>query len=96
MILVPMVLLVSVVESFALESKLFWFLLIFSCALNVSAWVYSAWVRFYALFLEERLECFRVLKYDVEIDPPVSFSFQLEFSRVFSFLVEKSQACGIK
>ncbi|KAJ4881338.1 putative clathrin assembly protein [Raphanus sativus] len=35
-----------------------------------NAWVYSAWVRFYALFLEERLECFRVLKYDVEIDPP--------------------------
>lgn len=35
-----------------------------------NAWVYSTWVRFYALFLEERLECFRVLKYDVEIDPP--------------------------
>ncbi|KAK1400056.1 putative clathrin assembly protein [Heracleum sosnowskyi] len=30
------------------------------------AWDYSAWVRNYALFLEERLECFRVLKYDVE------------------------------
>lgn len=37
----------------------------------VSAWDYSAWVRTYALFLEERLECFRVLKYDVESDPPV-------------------------
>ncbi|XP_024013081.1 putative clathrin assembly protein At5g35200 isoform X2 [Eutrema salsugineum] len=35
-----------------------------------NAWNYSAWVRFYALFLEERLECFRVLKYDVEIEPP--------------------------
>uniref|UniRef100_A0A1J3IK30 Putative clathrin assembly protein n=1 Tax=Noccaea caerulescens TaxID=107243 RepID=A0A1J3IK30_NOCCA len=35
-----------------------------------NAWDYSAWVRSYALFLEERLECFRVLKYDVEIDPP--------------------------
>ncbi|CAH2079485.1 unnamed protein product [Thlaspi arvense] len=34
-----------------------------------NAWDYSAWVRSYALFLEERLECFRVLKYDVEIDP---------------------------
>ncbi|XP_009401365.2 putative clathrin assembly protein At5g35200 [Musa acuminata AAA Group] len=34
------------------------------------AWDYSAWVRTYALFLEERLECFRVLKYDVEMDPP--------------------------
>ncbi|CAA7027255.1 unnamed protein product [Microthlaspi erraticum] len=29
----------------------------------------NAWVRSY-VFLEERLECFRVLKYDVEIDPP--------------------------
>uniref|UniRef100_A0A2P2LP55 Clathrin assembly protein n=1 Tax=Rhizophora mucronata TaxID=61149 RepID=A0A2P2LP55_RHIMU len=35
-----------------------------------SAWDYSAWVRSYALFLEERLECFRVLKYDLEIDRP--------------------------
>ncbi|KAH8481693.1 hypothetical protein H0E87_029255 [Populus deltoides] len=35
-----------------------------------SAWDYSAWVRTYALFLEERLECFRVLKYDVEMDRP--------------------------
>ncbi|KAK6783813.1 hypothetical protein RDI58_017267 [Solanum bulbocastanum] len=36
-----------------------------------NAWDYSAWVRSYALFLEERLECFRVLKYDVETDRPV-------------------------
>lgn len=35
-----------------------------------NAWDYSAWVRSYALFLEERLECFRVLKYDVESDRP--------------------------
>ncbi|KAJ6958417.1 clathrin assembly protein [Populus alba x Populus x berolinensis] len=35
-----------------------------------NAWDYSAWVRTYALFLEERLECFRVLKYDVEMDRP--------------------------
>ncbi|XP_043710694.1 putative clathrin assembly protein At5g35200 [Telopea speciosissima] len=33
-----------------------------------NAWDYSAWVRTYALFLEERLECFRILKYDVEKD----------------------------
>lgn len=33
-----------------------------------NAWDYSAWVRSYALYLEERLECFRVLKYDVESD----------------------------
>ncbi|KAJ3699002.1 hypothetical protein LUZ61_002707 [Rhynchospora tenuis] len=37
---------------------------------SAEAWDYSAWVRSYALFLEERLECFRVLKYDVETDPP--------------------------
>ncbi|PHT47951.1 putative clathrin assembly protein [Capsicum baccatum] len=30
------------------------------------AWDCSAWVRTYALFLEERLECFSVLKYDIE------------------------------
>ncbi|KAI4380262.1 hypothetical protein MLD38_006473 [Melastoma candidum] len=32
------------------------------------AWDYSAWVRTYALFLEERLECFRVLRYDIETE----------------------------
>ncbi|KAK4483750.1 hypothetical protein RD792_010952 [Penstemon davidsonii] len=32
------------------------------------AWDCSAWVRTYALFLEERLECFRVLNYDIETD----------------------------
>lgn len=37
---------------------------------SANAWDYSAWVRSYALFLEERLECFRVLKYDIETDPP--------------------------
>ncbi|XP_044471931.1 putative clathrin assembly protein At5g57200 [Mangifera indica] len=31
-----------------------------------TAWDYSAWVRKYALYLEERVECFRLLKYDVE------------------------------
>ncbi|KAF9625013.1 hypothetical protein IFM89_017062 [Coptis chinensis] len=35
-----------------------------------NAWEYSTWVRTYALFLEERLECFRILQYDVETDPP--------------------------
>ncbi|OWM71774.1 putative clathrin assembly protein At5g35200 [Punica granatum] len=35
-----------------------------------NAWDYSAWVRTYALFLEERLECFRILKYDIETDRP--------------------------
>ncbi|KAL0916580.1 hypothetical protein M5K25_014106 [Dendrobium thyrsiflorum] len=37
---------------------------------SANAWDYSAWVRAYALYLEERLECFHVLKYDVETDPP--------------------------
>ncbi|KAJ4888483.1 putative clathrin assembly protein [Raphanus sativus] len=32
------------------------------------AWDCSAWVRTYALFLEERLECFKVLKYDTEAE----------------------------
>ncbi|KAG0459736.1 hypothetical protein HPP92_022864 [Vanilla planifolia] len=32
------------------------------------AWDCSAWVRTYSLFLEERLECFRILKYDVEAE----------------------------
>ncbi|KAK1268407.1 putative clathrin assembly protein [Acorus gramineus] len=33
------------------------------------AWDYSAWVRSYALFLEERLECYRVLTYDIQTEP---------------------------
>ncbi|KAL8505300.1 hypothetical protein ACS0TY_016513 [Phlomoides rotata] len=32
------------------------------------AWDCSAWVRTYALYLEERLDCFRNLKYDIESD----------------------------
>ncbi|PON86740.1 AP180 N-terminal domain containing protein [Trema orientale] len=32
------------------------------------AWDCSAWVRTYALFIEERMECFRVLKYDIETE----------------------------
>uniref|UniRef100_A0A0D9VCT8 ENTH domain-containing protein n=1 Tax=Leersia perrieri TaxID=77586 RepID=A0A0D9VCT8_9ORYZ len=32
------------------------------------AWDCSAWVRTYALFLEERLQCFRVLKFDIETE----------------------------
>ncbi|KAK0571314.1 hypothetical protein LWI29_014018 [Acer saccharum] len=33
---------------------------------HVRTWDCSAWARTYALFLEERLECFRILKYDIE------------------------------
>ncbi|KAG8086306.1 hypothetical protein GUJ93_ZPchr0010g9514 [Zizania palustris] len=32
------------------------------------AWDCSAWVRTYGMFLEERLECFKILKYDVEAE----------------------------
>ncbi|KAK2412518.1 ENTH/ANTH/VHS superfamily protein [Trifolium repens] len=32
------------------------------------AWDCSAWVRTYAQFLEERLECFRILKYDIDLE----------------------------
>ncbi|XP_027909177.1 putative clathrin assembly protein At2g01600 isoform X2 [Vigna unguiculata] len=32
------------------------------------AWDCSAWVRTYALYLEERLECFSILKYDIEAE----------------------------
>ncbi|CAL9072451.1 unnamed protein product [Musa textilis] len=32
------------------------------------AWDCSAWVRTYALYLEERLSCFRILKYDIEAE----------------------------
>ncbi|XVE71718.1 hypothetical protein DITRI_Ditri10aG0174200 [Diplodiscus trichospermus] len=32
------------------------------------AWNYSDWVRTYALYLEERIECFHLLKYDVDKD----------------------------
>ncbi|KAL3623845.1 hypothetical protein CASFOL_032661 [Castilleja foliolosa] len=33
-----------------------------------SAWDFSAWIRTYALYIEECLECFRVLKYDFHRD----------------------------
>lgn len=32
------------------------------------AWDCSAWVRTYGLYLEERLQCFKILKYDVEAE----------------------------
>jgi hypothetical protein len=45
-----------------------------------SAWDYSAWVRLYALFLEERLECYHVLKYGIEMERLVSSPLHLRFS----------------
>lgn len=36
-----------------------------------NAWNFASWVRSYALFLEERLECFRILRYDVEAEHPI-------------------------
>ncbi|CAH8353804.1 unnamed protein product [Eruca vesicaria subsp. sativa] len=35
---------------------------------STAAWDCSVWVRAYALFLEERLQCFRILKYDIEAE----------------------------
>ncbi|KAM0917474.1 hypothetical protein ACQ4PT_009487 [Festuca glaucescens] len=35
---------------------------------HLRTWDCSAWVRLYAQYLDERVECFRVLKYDVEAD----------------------------
>lgn len=32
------------------------------------AWDCSAWVRTYGLFIEERLECYKHLKYDIEAE----------------------------
>jgi hypothetical protein len=40
----------------------------FNSSFFFSAWDCSGWVRTYALFLEERLECFRVIKYDIEAE----------------------------
>ena len=50
-----------------------------------SAWDYSAWVRAYALFLEEKLECFRVLKYDIETERSVSLSLHFSSFSLFIF-----------
>jgi hypothetical protein len=43
---------------------------ILSCLIRFlfAAWDCSAWVRTYAQFLEERLECFRILKYDIDLE----------------------------
>ncbi|KAK4396701.1 putative clathrin assembly protein [Sesamum angolense] len=35
---------------------------------QLDPWDCSAWIRTYALFLEERLECFRTLNYDIEAE----------------------------
>jgi hypothetical protein len=43
-------------------------ILIFFLYFLYPAWDYSSWVRTYGLFLEERLQCFRILKYDVEAE----------------------------
>jgi hypothetical protein len=47
-----------------------YFLLIYCLYISelYPAWDCSSWVRTYGLFLEEKLECFRVLKYDIEAE----------------------------
>ncbi|KAJ9550852.1 hypothetical protein OSB04_014897 [Centaurea solstitialis] len=42
------------------------------------AWDCSAFVRTYAMFLEERLECFRVLKYDIESESLTKYASGLD------------------
>ncbi|KAI3709064.1 hypothetical protein L2E82_38798 [Cichorium intybus] len=44
------------------------------------AWDCSAWVRAYGRFIEERLECYRVLKYDVESEHLTKYEIET-FSR---------------
>lgn len=41
------------------------------CFYWCQAWNYSVWVRGYALYLEERVECFNALKYDVDKDQSI-------------------------
>nr|XP_043629811.1 putative clathrin assembly protein At5g57200 [Erigeron canadensis] len=50
------------------------------------AWDCSAWVRTYGIFLEERLECFRMLGYDIESERMTkqltgNYNFVKEYSR---------------
>ncbi|XP_057417903.1 putative clathrin assembly protein At4g25940 [Lotus japonicus] len=35
---------------------------------SLLSWECSEWIRAYALFLEERLECYRILRYDIEFE----------------------------
>eukprot|EP00899_Mesostigma_viride_P017511 jgi/Mesvir1/25761/Mv01938-RA.1 len=44
------------------------------------AWDYSAWVRTYSLYLEERLECIRSLEFDVENEAASGHSRTREYS----------------
>ena len=62
-----------------------------------AAWDYSAWVRTYALFLEERLECFRVLKYDVESERPTvsSWSDALERQQFLDVVGEARRSVSV-
>lgn len=60
---------------------------------RLPAWDYSAWVRTYALFLEERLECFRVLKYDVETDRAVRLLFSFNCFFFVAFLCQQIANC---
>ncbi|KAI3909065.1 hypothetical protein MKW98_011426 [Papaver atlanticum] len=47
-----------------------------------NAWDYSAWDSTYALYLEEGHECFRVLKHEIETDPPVSYQYNIVSSPI--------------
>ncbi|XP_066329551.1 putative clathrin assembly protein At5g57200 isoform X4 [Miscanthus floridulus] len=64
-----------------------------------SAWDCSAWVRTYAFFLEERLECFRVLKYDIETERLVRYpqtSSKPEGAACSNYLIQYALALVLK
>ncbi|KAI3708944.1 hypothetical protein L2E82_38556 [Cichorium intybus] len=61
---------------------------------NPTGWDCSAWVRTYGLLLEERLECFRVLKYDIEAEKyqylfKVKIISRIGASSIFSLFLQK-------
>jgi hypothetical protein len=85
MTLVQKVLVASAILVLSVALYFFYLKLILLFQIFHSAWDYSAWVRIYALYLEERLECFRVLKYDVETDPPVRNLMQAYFFYLLHF-----------
>ncbi|PWA94893.1 hypothetical protein CTI12_AA031350 [Artemisia annua] len=55
------------------------------------AWDYSSWIRTYALYLEERLNCFHILKYDVETERIVRLLLKCYFLTFSSYESRKHQ-----
>ncbi|KAL0428178.1 UNVERIFIED_CONTAM: putative clathrin assembly protein [Sesamum latifolium] len=61
-----------------------------------SAWDYSTWIRSYALYIEECLECFRVLKYDFHRDhTPIGaarYNFIIQYALSIFFEMQRCDA----